>query len=142
MKQPIVIFGIGEIAELADFYFTHDFECSVAGFAVDQAYLTKTEFRGRPVVPFERVAEVFPPDAFGFFVAVSYAKLNAFRAEKVAAVARNPIGSYLTEQQSSVFPDFELKENCFILEDNTIQPFARVGAKVSFGAATTSGIIR
>jgi sugar O-acyltransferase (sialic acid O-acetyltransferase NeuD family) len=140
LKQPIVIFGIGEIAELADFYFTHDSACSVAGFTVDEAYLTKTEYRERPVVPFERVAEVFPPDRFGFFVAVSYAKLNAVRAEKVAAARAKSyrIVSYLSSR-ATVFPDFELKENCFILEDNTIQPFARVGANVTLWSGNHIG---
>jgi sugar O-acyltransferase (sialic acid O-acetyltransferase NeuD family) len=140
LKQPIVIFGIGEIADLADFYFTHDSECTVAGFAVDHAYLTKTEFRGRPVVPFERVAEEFPPDRFGFFVAVSYVKLNAVRAEKVAAARAKSyrMVSYLSSR-ATVFADFELKENCFILEDNTIQPFARVGANVTLWSGNHIG---
>ena len=34
----------------------------VAGFTVDEAYLKQSEFRGRPVAPFERVTEIFPPD--------------------------------------------------------------------------------
>ena len=36
--QQIVIFGMGQIAELADFYFTHDSGFEVAGFAVDSAF--------------------------------------------------------------------------------------------------------
>jgi hypothetical protein len=48
--MQIVVFGTGEIAELADFYFTHDSEFEVAGFTVDEAYLTEARFRDRPVV--------------------------------------------------------------------------------------------
>ena len=33
-KQPIVIFGTGGIAELADFYFTHDSNYEVVAFTV------------------------------------------------------------------------------------------------------------
>src|SRR4051794_20236437 len=66
--QQIIVFGAGEIAELADFYFTHDSRYEVAGFTVDSAYLKATEFRGRPVVAFEDVAEKFPPELYGFFV--------------------------------------------------------------------------
>ena len=44
--QEIIIFGTGEIAELADFYFSHRSKLKVAGFTVDQAYLKNTEFRG------------------------------------------------------------------------------------------------
>lgn len=84
MKQQIVIFGTGELAEVADFYFTYDSNYEVVGFTVDEAYLENTVFRGRPVVPFERISDAFPADKFGLFVAVGYSKLNAARAEKVA----------------------------------------------------------
>jgi len=140
MEQPIIIFGTGEIAELADFYFTHDSKYEVAGFTVDEAYLANTKFRGRRVVPFERVTETFPPEQFGFFVAISYAKLNTVRAEKVAAARAKSyrLVSYLSSR-ATVFQDFELKENCFILEDNTIQPFARVGANVTLWSGNHIG---
>src|SRR3954470_20494908 len=130
--REIVIFGTGQIAELTAFYFAHDTEHHVAAFCVDGAYLKETTFDGRPVLAFEDVVEAFPPDRFGFFVAVSYAKLNALRTERVSAAraAGYRLLSYLSSH-ATVFPNFELKENCFILEDNTIQPFARVGANVT-----------
>jgi sugar O-acyltransferase (sialic acid O-acetyltransferase NeuD family) len=138
--QQIIVFGTGEIAELADFYFTQDSEFEVAGFTVDGAYLKQTEFCGRPVVPFERVGEQFPPERFGIFIAVSYAKLNAVRAEKVAAGKAKGyrVVSYLSSR-ATIFPGFEPKENCFILEDNTIQPFASVGANVTLWSGNHIG---
>jgi sugar O-acyltransferase (sialic acid O-acetyltransferase NeuD family) len=138
--MQIVVFGTGEIAELADFYFTHDSEFEVAGFTVDEAYLTEARFRDRPVVAFERVAEAFPPERFGFFVAVSYARLNEVRVEKVLAARAKGyrLVSYLSSR-ATVFPGFELKENCFILEDNTIQPFARIGANVTLWSGNHIG---
>ncbi|OAF01213.1 transferase [Bradyrhizobium centrolobii] len=139
-KQPIVVFGTGEIAELADFYFTNDSNYEVAAFTVDSAFLKQHEFRGRPVVVFEEVAEKFAPDSFGCFVAVSYAKINAIRTEKVAAAKAKGyrLVSYLSSR-ATVFPGFDLKENCFILEDNTIQPFATVGANVTLWSGNHIG---
>ncbi|QPF83004.1 acetyltransferase [Bradyrhizobium genosp. L] len=138
--RRIVIFGIGEIAELADFYFTEDSDVEVAAFTVDAAYLKQGEFRGRPVVAFEEVAERFPPGEFGMFVAVSYAKINAVRAEKVAAARAKGyrLATYLSSR-ATVFPGFEPQENCFILEDNTIQPFAKVGANVTLWSGNHIG---
>lgn len=140
MKRPIVIFGTGEIAELADFYFTHDSDFEVAGFTVDESYMKGCEFRGRDVVAFERVTEVFPPAQFALFVALSYAKINEIRTEKVAAArARGyQLASYLSSR-ATVFSGFELNENCFILEDNTIQPFARVGKNVTLWSGNHIG---
>lgn len=140
MKREIVIFGAGEIAELADFYFTRDSDFAVAGFTVDEAYLDASEFRDRPVVPFERVTQVFPPDRYGLFVAISYSKINDLRAAKVAAAKSQgySLVSYVSSR-ATVFPGLEVKDNCFILEDNTIQPFARIGANVTLWSGNHIG---
>lgn len=46
--------------------------------------------------------------------------------------------SYLSSR-ATVFPGFELKENCFILEDNMIQPFARIGTNVTLWSGNHIG---
>ena len=139
-KQQIIVFGTGEIAELADFYLTHDSRYDVAGFTVDGAFLKQSEFRGRPVVAFEDVAERFGPDQHDMFVAVSYAKINAVRAEKVAAARASgyQLATYVSSR-ATVFPGFKPRENCFILEDNTIQPFAVIGANVTLWSGNHIG---
>ena len=86
-KQQIVIFGTGEIAELADFYFSHDSRYEVAGFAVDAAFLKQPEFRGRPVVAFEEVAEKFPKIEFRLTANQNVVLANASHDEKVAITA-------------------------------------------------------
>lgn len=138
--SDIVVFGTGQIAEVADFYFSSDSEHRVVGFTVDGAFIREDRFLGRPVVPFETVVEAFPPARFSFFAALSYAKINALRAEKVAGAKRlgYSLVSYLSSR-ATVFRGFEVKENCFILEDNTIQPFARVGANVTLWSGNHIG---
>jgi sugar O-acyltransferase (sialic acid O-acetyltransferase NeuD family) len=138
--QEIVIFGTGEIAELADFYFSRDSKLKVAGFTVDQAYLKNTEFRGRPVVPFERVRESFPPQKYGLFVALSYSGINELRAAKVTAgrAAGYQIVSYVSSR-ATILPELQIKENCFILEDNTVQPFAKIGSNVTLWSGNHIG---
>lgn len=140
MKRKIVIFGAGEIAELADFYFTRDSRFEVAGFTVDEAYLNQPEFGGRPMVPFERVGQIFPSDRYALFVAVSYSRINDLRAAKVAAARSQgySLVSYVSSR-ATVFSGLEVKENCFILEDNTIQPFAQIGANVTLWSGNHIG---
>jgi len=132
VNNQIVIFGTGGVAEIAAYYFTHDSQFEVAGFTVDGAYRRADRFADRPVVAFEQVTETFPPERFGFFVAMGYAKLNDVRTERVEAARRKGyrLVSYLSSR-ALVYDGFELKENCFILEGNMIQPFARVGANVT-----------
>ncbi len=129
--RPIVIFGITELAQLAHYYFSHDSERQVAGFTVDAGYASEPEFRGLPLVPFDRVGETFPPDDFDLFVAIGYTDLNAARAQKCAdAKARGYRLVTYVSSRASVWPDLDVGENCFVMEGNVIQPFVKIGNNV------------
>jgi sugar O-acyltransferase (sialic acid O-acetyltransferase NeuD family) len=140
MMAKLVIFGTGEIGELAWQYFSRDSDHDVVGFAVDRAFLSAGAFCGLPVVPFEEVTASFAPADHAFFVALSYARLNALRREKyLAAKALGyPITSYVSSR-ATVLTDKPIGENCFILEDNTIQPFASIGNNVTLWSGNHIG---
>jgi sugar O-acyltransferase (sialic acid O-acetyltransferase NeuD family) len=127
----IVVFGTGQWAELAHFYFTHDSPHEVVGFTLDADYLEQDEFRGLPVVAFEEVEHRFPPGDFAFFAPLSFKRMSHNRAERVAAAREKGYGlvSYVSSK-ATTFEDFTCGENCFILEDNTIQPFVTIGDDV------------
>jgi hypothetical protein len=50
MSRPLVIFGSGEIASLAKYYFEHDGGREVAAFTVDDEYASDEAFEGRPLL--------------------------------------------------------------------------------------------
>jgi len=129
--KPLVIFGGGDIAALAQFYFTHDSDYRVIAFTVDAEYIKQTEFCGLPVVPFDEVSRAFPPGEHELFVALGYSKLNEIRKKKyfAAKAMGYRMASYLSSK-ATVWPGFILGENSFIFEDNTIQPFASIGNNV------------
>ena len=136
----IVIFGAGDIAELAHFYFTRDSGHRVVGFTVDAAYLRQESLCGLPLVAYEELPSRFPAARHDAFVALSYAKLNQLRADKCAAM--KALGYRLCSYVSSratVFPDFRAGENCFILENNTIQPYARIANNVTLWSGSLVG---
>lgn len=101
--NPLVIFGSGDIAELARFYFVHDAHREVVAFTVDDAFISSPTFSGLPLVPFQRIAETYPPDTFDLFVAISYAKINALRAQKVRESREKgyALASYLSSRATT-----------------------------------------
>jgi sugar O-acyltransferase (sialic acid O-acetyltransferase NeuD family) len=139
MKR-LIIFGAGDAAEVARFYFVHDAKREVVAFTVDEAFVRSASFADLPLTPFERVAERYPPEDFDMFVAVGYAKVNAFRTQKVNEARAKGYGlaSYLSSR-ATVWPGLEVRENCFILEDNTIQPFVRIGSNVTLWSGNHVG---
>lgn len=139
----VVIFGAGDIARLAHVYFTRDSGHEVVAFTVDREYLPAGqggEFRGLPLVDFDDVARLYPPDRFQMFVALSYNRMNRVRAAKYEA-ARG-LGYTLTSYVSSrctFLTDHPVGDNCFILEDNTIQPEVRIGNDVTLWSGNHIG---
>ena len=139
-KKPLIIFGAGDIAQLAHYYFTTDSEYEVAGFAVDAGYLKENVFCGLPVVPFEEVTQHFAPSEYDFFVALSYSQINQLRRSKYQAAKEKgyALASYISSR-ATVLNDGHIGENCFILEDNTIQPFVTIGHNVTLWSGNHIG---
>lgn len=129
--KPLVIFGSAEMAELAMYYFSHDSNHRVVAFTVDDAFVAGDQFQGLPLVPFSQVAKRFPPEANDMHVALSYGKLNQLRQDKYeqAKVAGYALASYVCSK-SVTWPDLTIGDNCFILENQTIQPTVRIGNNV------------
>jgi sugar O-acyltransferase (sialic acid O-acetyltransferase NeuD family) len=140
LKTPLVIFGIAEQAQLAHFYFSTDSNYEVVGFTVDAAYLSTKEFCGLPVVPFEEIGNHYSPKTHEFFIALGYSKINQVRKEKyLAAKALGfRFASYISSL-STVLNEGRIGENCFILEDNTIQPFVSIGNNVTLWSGNHIG---
>lgn len=131
-EKPIVVFGAGELAEVANYYFSRDTGRKIAAFTIDAVHLQETTFCGRPVVPFEMVNRDFDPHAYEMFVAVGYSRLNGLRQDKCLAAIEKGYGlaSYIS-RRASVADNVTYGWNNFILEDNTLQPFVTIGNGVT-----------
>ncbi len=140
MKKPLVIFGSGEIAQLAHYYFSSDSNYEVVCFTVDASYVKEPLFCNLPVVPFEEISERYSPNDHALFVALSYSKLNSVRKEKfLAAKAKGyKLASYVSSK-ATVLNGGKMGENCFILEDNTIQPLVSIGHNVTLWSGNHIG---
>ena len=140
MRKSLVIFGSGDIAQLAHYYFSTDSNYEIVAFTVDAKYIKETEFCGLPVVAFEDVAKNYPPDTYDFFVALSYSKLNAVRKEKFLAAKKfgYKMVSFISSR-ATVLNEGRVGENCFIFEDNTIQPFVTIGNNVTLWSGNHIG---
>ena len=127
----VIIFGLQDYAELAYYYLERDSPHKVAAFCVTKAYIPEgSQFNGLPVLAFEDVAQTHPPQDFYFFAPMSPKNMNRDRERvfnEIRAKGYRMI-SYVSSK-ATVF-DNEIGENCFILENNTLQPFTRVGNNV------------
>lgn len=127
----IIIFGIQDFAELAHYYLENDSEHEVVAFSVNEKYLPeKSFFHGLPIVAFENVEIEYPSSAFKFFAPMAPQKMNRLREQVYFAIKSKgyELISYISSK-ATLFNNV-IGDNCFILENNTIQPFTSIGNNV------------
>ena len=136
----IIIFGSGDIAQIANYYFETDSTHEVVAYTVDKDYIDENTIEGKPVVPFEDVEKFYPTSEYKMFIAVSYAKMNKVREAKYneAKAKGYELVSYVSSKCSYV-SQYPHGDNCFIFEDNTIQPFVKIGNNVTLWSGNHIG---
>jgi len=136
----LVIFGAGDVARLAHHYFCHDSPHDVVAFVVDAQYRTGEVFLGLPLIDLDSVTKRYPPKTHKMFVALSYANMNQVRADKYcqAQDLGYELASYVSSR-CSFLTDHRPGDNCFILEDNTVQPFVKIGNNVTLWSGNHIG---
>ena len=132
--KNIIIFGCKDVAQLAKFYIENDLKYStthkVVAFSVDKKFKKQEIFDGLPVIDFEDVQNLFPCEENLFFAPMTGVKMNSIREDVYNRIKQK--GYNLFSYISSKATNFanSIGENCFILEDNTIQPFVNIGNNV------------
>lgn len=129
--KKLIIVGDSAFAEIAHEYFDFDSIYEVVAYSVERAFLKRDELRGLPVVAFEEIESHFDPATHYVYVATVYTQLNRLRARLAdSAKAKGyKLASYVSSR-SFVWRNVELGEHCFIFEDNTVQPFVKIGSNV------------
>jgi len=127
----IVVFGASDLAEVVEYYLSHEAGHQVIAFTVDGQYLGPGNFLGRPVIAFEELRTKYGPERYPMLIAIGYRGINAIRATKYrdAKALGYRFVSFISEK-ATIARNVVLGENCIVLENNTIQPYAQIGADV------------
>lgn len=125
--NKVIIFGLGDNAELAHYYFSNDSDYEVVAFTVNQEYKQLDSFCNLPVISFEKIDEFYDKNNCHIFIAMGYGKMNSDR-EKVYHDVKSKgwtCANYISSKATVLTET--IGDNNFILEDNTIQPFVSIG---------------
>jgi sugar O-acyltransferase (sialic acid O-acetyltransferase NeuD family) len=129
--KKIIIFGPSILGEIVQHYLTVDSDYEVVAFTANQRFIQEKEFNELPIVPFENIEKDYPPSKYSMFIAIGYQGMSKPR-EKIYFEAKNKGYKLITYVNSKVseFGKFEIGDNCFIFENNVIQPFVKIGNNV------------
>jgi len=136
----VAIFGIGRGADVATRYFQSDSPHEIVAYTVDDAWVDRKEFMGRPVIPFSRVEKEAPPAECRMFIPMGFQAMNGLRAAKYDAAKAK--GYELESYVSSRIMAWErpkFGDNCFILDGNVFDFDVTVGNDVVLWSANHIG---
>ena len=138
--EKIIIFGAGDVARLAYYYFKNDSNFETVAFTVDKKYVNDESFLGLPLIPFENLVKHYSPNNFKIFIAIGYSEMNTKRANKYFESKKlgYELVSYVSNK-CTYLSDYKPGDNCFILEDNTVQPFVKIGNNVTLWSGNHIG---
>lgn len=126
--DKIIIYGIGNHAELVAFYFRYYNLYETVAFTVDRKYLNQDTFFDLPVIPYDEVIKKYPPSEYKIFIAVGPHYVNRLREELYLDAKKKGyrFGNCLPP---TPFDNYNLKtgENVFIGPSCGIAPFVTIG---------------
>jgi acetyltransferase-like isoleucine patch superfamily enzyme len=128
---PLVIFGDRLMASVVWHCVTRDAQRQVVGFSVEASHRSRDWHEGLPVVAFEELEAIFPPDRHELLIPSAAANVNGAR-RRLCEAARHKgyrLASYVSSQ-ASVWPDTPLGEHCLVFERAVLQSFASLGHDV------------
>jgi sugar O-acyltransferase (sialic acid O-acetyltransferase NeuD family) len=127
-KQKLIIVGAGPQGQIAKDFFLKHSSHNLVGFASHKDHCTESIVHGYPHYPLEELSNTHPPSEFKLFVAIGYRKMNKIRQSVYEELKRlgYEFASFI-HPSASVSESAIIGENVFIFEDNTIQPYVKIG---------------
>jgi sugar O-acyltransferase (sialic acid O-acetyltransferase NeuD family) len=132
MKKKLIVFGTSELAEILNFYIKKEDEYEVIAFSINKDFIKEDNFCEKPVVAFENIEKIFSPADFFMHVALSYQQFNKLRQQKYneAKTKGYNLINYISKKTHIHYPTVSFGDNCFILENQTIQKGCCIGSNV------------
>lgn len=126
LKKAIIL-GTGNFADGIYYFLKQEDDIEICGFTVDSKYRCGDTYDGLPLVDYETVEDVFPPNEYGIYICIGYIKMCMLR-ERMFNQALDKgyeILSYI--HPTAVVNAKSMGIGTMILENVTIGPDCEIG---------------
>ncbi len=125
--KNIVILGNNDFGRLLKYYIGIDDKREVVAFTVNRDYIKEDQFCDLPVVPFEDIENVYPPEQYEIMLAIGNSKMNDVRKKMYFECKEKgyTIASYIHSSCSIHTED--IGEGNILLENCLLYPYSKLG---------------
>ena len=138
--SKIIIYGLGDMAEIAHYYLENDSEHEVVAFCVNKNSLSENKsFLGLPIVLFDDIEDQYSTNKYDFFAPMSSEKMNTVREEVYYSIKKKGYRMISYVSSKAVIYNSEIGDNCFIQAGNVLHPFTKIGNNVMLWSSNLVG---
>lgn len=123
----VVLFGIGQIAEVAKTYIEWEGTHKIVAFTVHREFMEHDQKDGLPVVAWEDLEQSHPSSQVSLFCAVSFRGVNQARKDIFLEGMNRGYEFVSFIHPKAHYYGTPVGRNCFIMEANVIQPHVTIG---------------
>ena len=112
----------------------------ISAFVDYKKFIKKKKKFNLPVIELEKLEKLCPKNQYKGFVAIGYKSLNKERrkAYDILRKKKYELVSYISKD-SNIAKNVKIGENCFILENQIIQPYVKIGNNVTLWCGNIIG---
>ncbi|MEG3755795.1 acetyltransferase [Psychromonas arctica] len=134
--MKLVIFGNTKYARMIAYYFSSDSSYELIAFTVHKDFINEHNIDGLPVVDFESLSSLYPPDEYCLFIALGYGNMRFRRSIFNLTKSYGYKHANYISSKSSVDKTLIFGENNLILHGAVIEPFVTIGDNVCINSGT------
>lgn len=123
----LIIFGLGDFANLVRHYFATDSQCEVVCFCADREFIKSGTIDGLPVIAFDEINDKYPCDEYSMFVAAGYSNMRTRKNMFDRARANGYSFVNYVSSSAIIDPTAKIGVNNLVLQASVIEPFCEIG---------------
>ncbi|MGZ6240242.1 MAG: hypothetical protein ACXWMF_10425, partial [Syntrophales bacterium] len=127
MKKKTIIYGNGEYAHQVHQKLAEEEILDIVAFTADRQFMREDTFRGLPLVAFEDVDKMYPPDEFGMLVVIAFSMMRNREIMFAKAKKRGYRLENFIASRAIIHNDLDIGENNIIHGGVYLGPFGRLG---------------
>lgn len=125
--NQIVIFGCTQFSQMIADYIEKEGKHEIAAYSINRAYITEKICGGKPVVPYEDLELLYPPEKYLLLLAVGYQGMNQLREKVYFDAKRKGYEIYTYIHPTAYLMKEQVGEGSIVLEQVKIGYKSKLG---------------
>lgn len=125
--KSLVIFGNSNFSKILKWHIDHDDQREVVAFCTEKKYIKEDVFEGLPLIDFNNIESLYPPEDHEILLGIGYRKMNDIRKRVFYSCKEKgyTIASFF--HSTSLVESNDIGEGNIVLEQSLISPFVTLG---------------